>query len=797
MAHNIIKPTVDQASQVMQTSHVFDELASFGITPANVPNIVEASARVAFSKAGEASMKAGTVAVVSVGFIGGLAATAHAVTSITPDSRVSQEAATIPPVIVMPQQGQQHVSDKKTSNAASIQTVVFGTGGTVYEWAKHEVVDHKATSLIGTENSFNVANHLSFARDRHLLPNHPYEYLTNATKAKSAVRISQVGRVIVRMGNTLDGIDQIEHVSQQAMALANPEHPNLKTNPNYIQAGWVLNVPNHPIRLVKHAVRPLTDKLVAVHTGDTEWDVFRAVEHHDPAIVELQQLFVDRDLSQSALHHNGLITDQLQSGNLQVFKQQHIATTRPASGRQAMVSSEAHHAASVHHAASKPQSAHLAAATKFKAPVLRHYAVNKLHVTKQLKYEMTPKKIEIAHSIPDLSAPKIAYLLKVINGTNQLMAQGAKINPEVMDAQAMLESGWGQSKLAAYNNFFGMKAPEGYTGSTVEMLTSEYVNGEYDHIMAKFMTFPTAQAGLQAYVDFIQSRSYFADAIAHANNPLLYVEGLQNKLNPNGTVAIAQGQPGSESYATSPTYVPDIMATIKYNHIDKLLAPIVVSSKSVESVTTVPISPSAAAAAGLAAEQTPVISKAASSSQPPTLANQGINANTNTTNSPELTGEESTTAQKFATFELGMAWTNRGHGSHLSDATPQYQALVEQGLDHGAKASDCSAFIKRGLAGTDIDEAYPQGTTNDMQYVRAHPKEFEVYDNVAAAEANSTNDQLEPGDILINRVHTYAYVGPQPDGYNSVSASLDDHVPEPLNMYPVQNGQPFIVARLK
>ncbi len=53
--------------------------------------------------------------------------------------------------------------------------------------------------------------------------------------------------------------------------------------------------------------------------------------------------------------------------------------------------------------------------------------------------------------------------------------QGTDITPEFVTAQAILETGWGKSKVGKYN-IFGITKGTGWTGKTVLILTHEYFN---------------------------------------------------------------------------------------------------------------------------------------------------------------------------------------------------------------------------------------------------------------------------------------------------------------------------------
>ena len=76
-------------------------------------------------------------------------------------------------------------------------------------------------------------------------------------------------------------------------------------------------------------------------------------------------------------------------------------------------------------------------------------------------------------------------------------------------AQACLESRYGQSGLAKYHNYFGMKAGKNYSGPSVKMKTKEeYQMGVLTEIYANFRTYPDMDAGVKGYFDFISTNRY-------------------------------------------------------------------------------------------------------------------------------------------------------------------------------------------------------------------------------------------------------------------------------------------------
>ena len=121
--------------------------------------------------------------------------------------------------------------------------------------------------------------------------------------------------------------------------------------------------------------------------------------------------------------------------------------------------------------------------------------------------------------------------------------------PSAIIAQAIIESNWGLSGLAKYNNLFGMKCGSSWKGSSVNMSTKEeYTVGTLTTIKDNFRTYSTLEAGIEGYFDFL-STSRYAPVRAAVN-----YEQYTQKLKDCG-------------YATSSTYVNTLRSTIKAHNL--------------------------------------------------------------------------------------------------------------------------------------------------------------------------------------------------------------------------------------
>ena len=116
-------------------------------------------------------------------------------------------------------------------------------------------------------------------------------------------------------------------------------------------------------------------------------------------------------------------------------------------------------------------------------------------------------------------------------------AYGIKVHSPII-AQAILESGWGESRLAAeYHNYFGLKCGSKWTGRSVNMTTKEeYQPGTLTTIKDNFRAYDSMEEGVRGYFEFIQLARY--QNLRGITNPKQYLQTIKD-----------------DGYATSSTYV--------------------------------------------------------------------------------------------------------------------------------------------------------------------------------------------------------------------------------------------------
>lgn len=150
--------------------------------------------------------------------------------------------------------------------------------------------------------------------------------------------------------------------------------------------------------------------------------------------------------------------------------------------------------------------------------------------------------------------------IAIIGEQARQLAQDNDLYASVMIAQAILESGSGNSKLAQAPNFnlFGIKGF--YEGDSVVMRTTEYdSHGEPYTLLARF----------RAYDGYADSLADYADLLANELNGFYSGAWKSNAETPAEACDFLEGR-----YATSPTYsekLQDLIATYDLERFDKPL----------------------------------------------------------------------------------------------------------------------------------------------------------------------------------------------------------------------------------
>lgn len=131
--------------------------------------------------------------------------------------------------------------------------------------------------------------------------------------------------------------------------------------------------------------------------------------------------------------------------------------------------------------------------------------------------------------------------------------RGNPLFSSVVIAQAICESGWGQSKIMMKANaIFGIKATSSWKGKVYNTNTQECYDGStYTNITACFRAYNNLAESISDYFDLITKSERYRRATV-AETPLECITAIKNG-----------------GYATSPTYINTIMSIINSNNLTK------------------------------------------------------------------------------------------------------------------------------------------------------------------------------------------------------------------------------------
>jgi N-acetylmuramoyl-L-alanine amidase len=109
------------------------------------------------------------------------------------------------------------------------------------------------------------------------------------------------------------------------------------------------------------------------------------------------------------------------------------------------------------------------------------------------------------------------------------LAKKYPINAAIMTAQAILESRYGESKLAKEaNNLFGIKAFSSWKGERYTIKTKEWKDNLEYTIEANFRKYRTVNDCLMDYCKLISKSKYYIKARTNADNYIAYAQGLRS-----------------------------------------------------------------------------------------------------------------------------------------------------------------------------------------------------------------------------------------------------------------------------
>ena len=139
------------------------------------------------------------------------------------------------------------------------------------------------------------------------------------------------------------------------------------------------------------------------------------------------------------------------------------------------------------------------------------------------------------------------------------VAQRNNLWPSVMIAQAILESGWGQSALSSppHHNLFGIKGS--FRGQSVTMPTLEFFNGQWVTINDAFRSYPSFTESFEDYANLLRTLSF------DGGRTFFYAGAWrENTTTPQQATQWLQGR-----FATDPNYAALLNNLIAQNNLTR------------------------------------------------------------------------------------------------------------------------------------------------------------------------------------------------------------------------------------
>lgn len=189
-------------------------------------------------------------------------------------------------------------------------------------------------------------------------------------------------------------------------------------------------------------------------------------------------------------------------------------------------------------------------------------------IQKQLSRQMglqdlTPEKVHkasqttLAQALPALATKGIPNHVQGFIQQHDASARAASaatgIPASFMVAQAAHESGWGKREIVGADgtkshNIFGIKASPNWKGKTVDVRTTEVINGQAVKVTARFRAYGSYDEAFKDYARMLSGNERYAKVVAAAQNGNAagFARGLQQA-----------------GYATDPAYAEKIARTIQ------------------------------------------------------------------------------------------------------------------------------------------------------------------------------------------------------------------------------------------
>jgi len=152
--------------------------------------------------------------------------------------------------------------------------------------------------------------------------------------------------------------------------------------------------------------------------------------------------------------------------------------------------------------------------------------------------------------IGDAPAHVEAFVQRLLPHAQEASASTG-IPSNFMMGQAALETGWGKAEIRGADgensyNLFGIKAGSGWRGRTVDIVTTEYVNGRPQKQVDTFRAYDSYADSFRDYANLLRANPRYQNVLAQGQDAARFAQGLQQA-----------------GYATDPNYAQKLASVIR------------------------------------------------------------------------------------------------------------------------------------------------------------------------------------------------------------------------------------------
>ena len=146
-----------------------------------------------------------------------------------------------------------------------------------------------------------------------------------------------------------------------------------------------------------------------------------------------------------------------------------------------------------------------------------------------------------------------AFLVRHAQAAQRVQATSG-IPATYMLSQAALETGWGRQEIRAPDgrnsfNLFGIRAGGNWRGPTVQVWTTEHINGTTQRMLGEFRAYSSYEESFADYARLIGQQPRYAQVMQNLGDPMAFSSALQRA-----------------GYATGPRYASALASVIDTTH---------------------------------------------------------------------------------------------------------------------------------------------------------------------------------------------------------------------------------------